>query len=94
MDSSLRGALEVGPPRAKRLESGKLELSIPLRNTSEHELDILLRVCFCDAEGNVIPYDETPRQRVRVPQGLSRHSVVSYKSQARRFRVRIEKAGS
>jgi len=92
MDPSLAGAIEVGTTQSRRLPSGKLEVTVPLRNISGEPLEVFVKVTFLDENGFVIPYDETPRTTLILPRGPYSYRVTSFKTQAARFRVYIDRS--
>ncbi len=91
IDPALEGSVEVGTTESRRLASGKLEVTIPIRNVSGASLEVLVKVMFLDENGFVIPYDETPRCTLVLPRGPYSYRVTSFKDQATRFRVHIDR---
>ena len=88
-DSDLVGEIEIGTPTTERTpDTNLLAVSVPIRNRTSYEVQLLVQVEFLD-QGHAYE-DATPKRVMIVPRGGTRYYVAnSQKARAQDFLVRI-----
>lgn len=89
-DPDLAGMIEVEDPIVERTPgSSLLKLTLPLRNVSGDDLQLLVQIEFLDAAGNSYN-DDTGRRLILVPRGTTKRlQVTSMMSKASDYKVHM-----
>jgi len=89
-DPDLVGMLEVEDPILERTDSSSLlKLTLPLRNVSGEDLQLLVQVEFLDALGNSYN-DDTGRRLILLPRGSTkRFQATSMMAKASDYKVHV-----
>ncbi len=87
----LRGYIELEQPVLQRTEANLLRVSVPVRNISGKDLELMVQVDFVDALG--APSDSTNRRVFMIPRGTTKwFEVVSRTSNAHDYIMHVWRA--
>ncbi|MCA8942859.1 MAG: hypothetical protein KDB80_09900 [Planctomycetes bacterium] len=68
----LSGYVVVDEPSVERTADNLLRVSVPIRNVSDENIELMVQIEFRDAHGN--PYnDETPKRVMLLARGETKH---------------------
>jgi len=89
-DPDLVGKIEIETPILERTaDSSLLKLTLPMRNVSGDDLEILVQIEFLDAAGNSYN-DDTGRRLILVPRGSTKRlQVTSMMAKASDYKVHM-----
>ncbi len=89
-DPDLVGMIEIEDPILERTpDSSLLKLTLPLRNVSGGDLQLLVQIEFLDAGGNSYN-DDTGRRLILVPRGSTKRlQVTSMMAKASDYKVHV-----
>ena len=89
-DPDLAGMIEIEDPILERTaDSSLLKLTLPLRNVSGGDLQVLVQIEFLDAAGNSYN-DDTGRRLILVPRGSTKRlQVTSMMAKASDYKVHL-----